>query len=187
MVVMTHPETGGVARTTEDAFKLVWEPRGWQLADPVAAAVGDVLGHDVTDVDGLSKEQLLEVAATLGVEGSASSTKKDRPFDIFNDVQDHVLAVAALGHTLVSSIRRRRRDLATLKTLGFTRGQVSATVAWQATTFAPAPFAHQHDLPDEAFRATLLSACNGQLPIQASPLQRQPASTSLTPCSSVGC
>ena len=29
-----------------------------------------------------------------------------------------------------------RRDLAILKTMGFVRGQVSATVAWQATTFA---------------------------------------------------
>jgi hypothetical protein len=44
-------------------------------------------------------------------------------------------AVAFIAHTLVSSIRRRRRDLAVLKTLGFGRRQVSATVAWQATTF----------------------------------------------------
>jgi hypothetical protein len=41
---------------------------------------------------------------------------------------------ATLMHTLISSIRRRRRDLAILKTLGFVRGQVSAAVAWQATT-----------------------------------------------------
>jgi predicted lysophospholipase L1 biosynthesis ABC-type transport system permease subunit len=34
------------------------------------------------------------------------------------------------------SVRRRRRDLAVLKTLGFVRGQVSAAVAWQATTVA---------------------------------------------------
>ena len=46
------------------------------------------------------------------------------------------LAVATLGQTLISSIRRRRRDLAVLKTLGFLRSQVSATVAWQATTLA---------------------------------------------------
>lgn len=46
------------------------------------------------------------------------------------------LAVATVGHTLVTSIRRRRRDLAVLKTLGFERRQVSAAVAWQATTFA---------------------------------------------------
>ena len=41
---------------------------------------------------------------------------------------------ATLAHTLVSSVRKRRRDLAILKTLGFVRRQVSATVAWQATT-----------------------------------------------------
>jgi ABC-type lipoprotein release transport system permease subunit len=47
-----------------------------------------------------------------------------------------VLGVGTLGHTLVTSTRHRRRDLAVLKTLGFVRRQVSATVAWQATTFA---------------------------------------------------
>jgi hypothetical protein len=48
-----------------------------------------------------------------------------------------ILAVAAIGtlvHTLVTSMRRRRRDLAILKTLGFVKRQVSAAVAWQATT-----------------------------------------------------
>jgi predicted lysophospholipase L1 biosynthesis ABC-type transport system permease subunit len=47
-----------------------------------------------------------------------------------------LLAVATVGQTLVSSIRRRRRDLAVLKTLGFLRSQVSAAVAWEATTLA---------------------------------------------------
>ena len=47
-----------------------------------------------------------------------------------------VMALAALANTLVSSIRRRRRDLAILKTLGFLGHQVSATTAWQATTLA---------------------------------------------------
>jgi hypothetical protein len=42
-------------------------------------------------------------------------------------------AVAALGLTLIASVRRRRHDLALLKTIGFTRRQLSATVAWQAT------------------------------------------------------
>jgi len=47
-----------------------------------------------------------------------------------------VLGVGTLGHTLVTSIRYRRRDLAVLKTLGFLRRQVRATVAWQATGIA---------------------------------------------------
>jgi hypothetical protein len=44
------------------------------------------------------------------------------------------LALLAVGHALVSAVRRRGRDFALLKTLGFTRRQVSSTVAWQATT-----------------------------------------------------
>jgi hypothetical protein len=45
-------------------------------------------------------------------------------------------AIVALGLTLVASVRRRRRDLALLKTLGFTQWQVAATVAWQASVAA---------------------------------------------------
>ena len=37
-----------------------------------------------------------------------------------------------LVHLLSTSVRRRGRDLAILRTIGFTRGQVRATVAWQA-------------------------------------------------------
>jgi hypothetical protein len=47
-----------------------------------------------------------------------------------------VLALAAVGHAVVSAVRRRRREFALLKTLGFERRQVRATVAWQATTLA---------------------------------------------------
>jgi ABC-type lipoprotein release transport system permease subunit len=42
-------------------------------------------------------------------------------------------AVVALGLTLVASVRRRRRDAALLKTLGFTRGQLASVVAWQSS------------------------------------------------------
>lgn len=44
------------------------------------------------------------------------------------------IAAATLAHLLLSAVRRRRRDLAILKTLGLVRGQVASTVAWQATT-----------------------------------------------------
>ncbi len=42
-------------------------------------------------------------------------------------------AMAGLGLTLLASVRRRRRDLALLKTLGFTSRQLVAVVACQAT------------------------------------------------------
>src|SRR5205085_11772522 len=44
------------------------------------------------------------------------------------------LALVAVGHALVTSVRRRRSEIALLKTIGFGRRQVGATVAWQATT-----------------------------------------------------
>jgi MacB-like periplasmic core domain/FtsX-like permease family len=47
-----------------------------------------------------------------------------------------LLAAATLGHMLITAVLRRRRDLAVLKTLGFVRRQMSATVAWQASTLA---------------------------------------------------
>ena len=47
-----------------------------------------------------------------------------------------VLAVGTLAHVLLTGVRRRRRDLALLKTLGFTRRQVLGTVAWEASAFA---------------------------------------------------
>ncbi len=47
-----------------------------------------------------------------------------------------VLAVGTLAYVLLTTVRRRRRDLAVLKTLGLTRAQVRGVVAWEATTFA---------------------------------------------------
>jgi hypothetical protein len=42
-------------------------------------------------------------------------------------------AMAALGFTLSTSVRRRRRDLAMLRALGFTGGQLRSVVVWQAS------------------------------------------------------
>jgi ABC-type lipoprotein release transport system permease subunit len=47
-----------------------------------------------------------------------------------------VMAIGTLAYALASSVRRRRRDLAILKVLGFPRAKVSASVAWQANAIA---------------------------------------------------
>jgi hypothetical protein len=84
------------------------------------------------------------VAGSFGP-GGFYVVRADRPTDLvnFGRVQSlpvvlaallGTLAAATLAHLLVTSIRRRRRDLAVLKTLGFSSGQVRTTVAWQATT-----------------------------------------------------
>lgn len=49
-----------------------------------------------------------------------------------------VVVAATLIHVLVTATRRRRRDLAIVKTLGLSRRQISATVAWQATVLCAA-------------------------------------------------
>ena len=51
------------------------------------------------------------------------------------------LALATIAHLLVTSVRRRRRDLAILRILGFTRGQIRRTVAWQGGTLTGAALA----------------------------------------------
>jgi hypothetical protein len=45
-------------------------------------------------------------------------------------------AILALGLTLAASVRRRRHDLALLKTLGFTQRQLASVFAWQASVAA---------------------------------------------------
>ena len=42
-------------------------------------------------------------------------------------------AVLSVALTVLASVRRRRRELALLKTLGMTRGQVRSVVAWQTS------------------------------------------------------
>lgn len=47
-----------------------------------------------------------------------------------------LLAVGTLAHMLITGVRRRRRDLAVLKTLGLTRSQLLKVVSWQASALA---------------------------------------------------
>ena len=78
--------------------------------------------------------------------GACVVTSDQRPGDIrdYASVRDTplvlgallvVLAVGTLAHVLLTGVRRRRRDLAVLKTLGLSRGQVLRLVAWQAGAF----------------------------------------------------
>lgn len=92
-------------------------------------------------------ERLEKIIPNQGPFERAIVSKPERPDDIlgYEDVSATPLVLAGLlaivagattAHALVSSVRRRRRDLALLKTIGFLRSQVRAAVAWQATTVA---------------------------------------------------
>jgi predicted lysophospholipase L1 biosynthesis ABC-type transport system permease subunit len=49
-----------------------------------------------------------------------------------------LLACATVAHALVTTVRRRRHDLAVLRAVGFTRRQTRGAIAWQATLLAVA-------------------------------------------------
>lgn len=89
------------------------------------------------------------LASRVARAGAFTVTASATPTDLvnFGRVQDlpfllgaalSVLALLTIAHLLVTSVRRRRRDFAVLRTLGFTRGQVRRAVAWQAGTLASA-------------------------------------------------
>jgi hypothetical protein len=59
--------------------------------------------------------------------------RSDRSLSAFLGAGLAAGAVISLALTLVASVRRRRRDLALLKTLGFTARQLASTVAWQSS------------------------------------------------------
>jgi ABC-type lipoprotein release transport system permease subunit len=65
-----------------------------------------------------------------------------------------LIALLVVGNMLVSSVRLRRRELAVLRSIGFVRRQVSATVIWQATLIALVAIAVGVPLGAAAGRAT---------------------------------
>jgi ABC-type antimicrobial peptide transport system permease subunit len=75
-------------------------------------------------------------ALTAGAPAAISNYSRVRATPLVLGGLLAVLAVALLAQVLLTTVRRRRRDLAVLKTLGFLRRQVSAAVAWQATALA---------------------------------------------------
>jgi ABC-type lipoprotein release transport system permease subunit len=121
------------------------------FGDGVAMTVGGMRRLDPQPPRNLL---LLGLAATADAQATlarhqreASATPPPRPADVGNwgrvDAFPYLAAAligvgaaALLAQALLSSIRRRNRDLAILKTLGFERRDVRATVAWQATTVA---------------------------------------------------
>jgi FtsX-like permease family len=102
-----------------------------------------------TDATATSTRLLAATAKAGCPYGSCTVTTDQRPGEIRNyaAIRDTplvlaavliVLAVGTLAHVLLTGVRRRRRDLAVLKTLGFTRWEVLRTVAWEASALAAA-------------------------------------------------
>jgi hypothetical protein len=96
--------------------------------DPAAASKRlSAVSNDLGDYNGAAvtpPQRSAEIVNTREVTGSSTA--------LGGAVA--VAALASLTVALTAVVLRRRRDLAVLKSLGFTRRQISAAVAWQATT-----------------------------------------------------
>jgi len=126
------------------------------IEDDRAHAVRTCIGGGLRALDPGSSSIILANIATGDVARGTERVRQrygedagvlspERPIAIvgYQDVRETPLVLAVLlgflgmgilAHVLVSSTRRRARDLAVLRTFGFTRRQVWGAVAWQATT-----------------------------------------------------
>ena len=151
-----HPSMGAGALFATDiepaAFRRATTSPDPNLDGPAIEVVG--LRRGVTPAAGLDSLQRIADAANKVLAADPNSTGDSvdvlgvqRPAEIVNYQSTGatpvilasglaVGAVAALGLTLAASVRRRRRDLALLKALGFTQRQLATAVAWQASIAA---------------------------------------------------
>jgi len=116
-------------------------------SDDLAAVAPDgSLNHDLV-IDWADGVDVDAASAALSEDAGAEVSPPLLPSDVNNLRQVEsiprtlaivlaALALVVLLHALVATTRGRRRDLAVLRTLGFRRRQLSATIAWQATTIA---------------------------------------------------
>jgi hypothetical protein len=125
------------AMLTHDGF-LTLIPTGVSPPPPTEAVFRFRSGVDRT-------RALTDVRRTLGVQWAVYEPTPPTDLVNFGHVQNlpvvlagllALLAIATLAHTLASSVFRRARNLAVLKTLGFVRAQIWRAVIWQSTTMA---------------------------------------------------
>ena len=116
--------------------------QGSQIPGPNAVLIR--FHNGVNRTAALRSLQRINTTLVASPDGAGGVTGVQRPAEIVNYRSQQntpvylgaVLAAGALlalALTLFSSVRRRRHELALLKTLGFTRRQLAAVVAWQST------------------------------------------------------
>ena len=132
---------------------VVWEPGIARLVPPGNGTAGPGAANFVLVHVARGAQQSANVAHFINAMqtnrtcpiGLCQFVRVQRPTDIVNysrlETTPRILAallaafaLASLAHLLMTSVRRRRRDIAVLRTLGFVRRQVFAIVGWQATT-----------------------------------------------------
>ncbi len=120
---------------TLDGLRAVYGPQG-DSAAAQSFLVEFAAGVDTADgIDSL-QEDFGESIVTPRAPADVENLRRVQGLPALLAATVGLLALGTLANTLVTCVRRRRRDLATFATLGFRPRQIASTVAWQATTIA---------------------------------------------------
>src|SRR5262249_20317538 len=133
-----------------------YDQSGWMTAPGLApltasaSKAGDVAGEDYLlvrwkpGIDRQAAEQRFEtvygkkgyyvVPPLAAAEISAIGEMRSLPLAL--GIFFVLLAIATVAHALVTTVSRRSHDLAILRSIGFTRRNSRAAIAWQATLLA---------------------------------------------------
>jgi hypothetical protein len=144
-----HPSLGRGAMIGEDTLLAAVGQRGGrpptaQSVPVFSSAVAIDLAPDTTGAQRARLVSRIVSANPDGTPGGSYELSHARASAVVNTEQMGgqplalavglaAAAVLSLALTVLSLVRRRRRELALLKALGMTRGQVRAAIAWQTT------------------------------------------------------
>lgn len=145
MPAMGNNMTMGIGGVVSDKLFAANELNKQQSQIPGPNAILIRINKDASPTAALHSLQQINNTVSQGPDGPAGGVIEVlRPAEIVNyrstgttpallGIALAAGSIAALTLTLIASVRRRRRELALLKTLGFTRRQLAAVVAWQST------------------------------------------------------
>lgn len=75
IVKMYNAEIDGVGETTPEAFRQIYQFRGWELVGADVDFAGQTLGRPLGSLDGLDQGELYQVAVAAGFDGAKSTSK----------------------------------------------------------------------------------------------------------------
>jgi ABC-type lipoprotein release transport system permease subunit len=134
----SHTDYDESAWMTAAALRTV-VPRA-ELENPDAIEGWNVVRvRDGADVDAVARRYLetgAEEAGPAEFPPAVGSLGELRSLPLSLAVFFALLAIATVAHALVTTVRRRRHDLAVLRSIGFTRGDTRVAIAWQSTLIA---------------------------------------------------
>lgn len=75
MVKIQNPADKSIGETTEEAFELVWEPRGWSRVDDDVRTTVEQDPSPVGPLDSMRKDELVDIANANALDSSGNKAE----------------------------------------------------------------------------------------------------------------